>query len=141
MKKFGIILVILALCFALSACGEEIVITTPGGSYTFEGAELTPEYGNIKADAANGQSLLLVQLHTDNGNIEDIDASFFSHESPHAEISDGTTQIACKAISYSKTSEDAAGFTLNLLFEVPVDWAQEFTLSGDAFTQVALKHK
>lgn len=123
------------LCtLGLSGCSTEIpLITTDGDSYEVRSAVVTDQYaGRVPSE---GTQFLLISIQGSDSELDKMQSTFYGKDQK-AMVSDGVTTAECTLIVYAPQPGDKLDVVL--LFQVPLTFAEDFSLYGDSFESVAL---
>ncbi len=137
-KKFGFILILAAaLALTLTGCAEAVFIEAGDTRYEVTGVRVEEEYAGQAP--AQGNRFLLVQAKGARPDMDQMQRTFFDVNSARVTVSDGAETVPCKSVTWAASDAgQSPDVTAVLLFEVPAGFAEDFTLFGEAFGEVAL---
>lgn len=136
-RKMGLVVLAVLLCLMLTGCSETVYIDAGNTSYEVTGVRVEDKYNG--AAPAAGQQFLLIQAKGASADMDKMQEVFFGMDSERITVSDSTDTISCSSITYAaEGSGQTPDITAILLFEVPLTFAEQFTLTGEAFGSVSL---
>ncbi|MDL2236888.1 hypothetical protein LJC56_03530 [Christensenellaceae bacterium OttesenSCG-928-K19] len=136
-KKLGLAVITVLLCLLLIGCSEAVYIKAGDTSYEITGVRIEDEYAEEASPP--GYQFLLVQAKSSHADMELMEQTFFPLEGTRPTVYDGTDTVTCKSVTYAaEGSSQSPDITAILLFQVPVLFGEQFTLTGEAFGSVSL---
>lgn len=143
-KLCVLVLLLLMACVFLCACQKTppappVVINSPGGSYEVVGVSMEPVYSGLAAPV--GSSYLLITLQGGKADMDDMESTFLEPDQPPCKVSAGSFDVECSKVAYgTMTAGDNPDVLATLVFLVPSDFPNSFTLSANNADPVALEY-